>query len=124
MKNTVKFGALVAAVVANPAQALGVEDLAKVVLGGNSVLKKAEQTCGTAGKLSLSDNATLSTALDVVRNKLAPQTFTTLETVAQADATTQSQAPTFCNETKTKKKGLLSKIKKAGRDILLGGIGL
>lgn len=124
MKKSAIFGALVAVAVAAPAQALGIEDLAKVVLGGNSVLKKAEQNCGNNGQLTLADNATLSMAVDAVRNKLVPERFTALDGVAQAEADTQSQSQTFCTETKTKKKGLLSKIKKAGRNILLGGLGL
>jgi hypothetical protein len=115
---------LVAAVVASPALALGVEDLAKVVLGGNSVLKKAETTCGTNGQLTASDNLTLTSALAAVRRTLAPDRYTALETVSRAEADTQAQAGTFCPETKKKKKGLLSKIGKAGRNILLGGLGI
>lgn len=124
MKKSVIFAALVAVSVAAPAQALGVEDLAKVVLGGNSVLKKAEQNCGTKGQLTLTDNATLAMAVDAVRNKLVPERFSVLDGLAQEQASTQAQQPAFCGETKTKKKGLLSKIKKAGRDLLLGGLGI
>ena len=53
--------------ISTPALAIGVEDLAKVVLNGNSVLKKAETTCGDEAKLSLSDTATLDTAVGAAR---------------------------------------------------------
>jgi len=115
-------GALLAALVSSPAMALGIDDLARVVLGGNSVLKKAEQTCGTSSQLSLRDNATLGGAIEAVRRSLAPDRFTTLENVSRADADSQAQTPAFCTETRKKKKGLLSKVGKAGREILLGGL--
>lgn len=100
------------------------EDLAKVLLGNGKVLKTAEQKCGTTGKLSMTETLTIDNAIAAVERKLAPQVFSSISTVSQADADTASQTATFCPETKKKKKGLLSKIGKAARQVVLGGIGL
>ena len=106
-----------------PALAIGVEDLAKVVLNGNSVLKKAETTCWDDAKLSLSDTATLDTAVGAARKALVPERYTILEQAANAGADTEAESDTFCPETKAEKGGLLDEIKKAGKKLLLKRIG-
>ena len=78
--------------ISTPALAIGVEDLAKVVLNGNSVLKKAETTCGDEAKLSLSDTATLDTAVGAARKALVPERYTILEQVASAGADTEAES--------------------------------
>lgn len=106
-----------------PALAIGVEDLAKVVLNGNSVLKKAETTCGDDAKLSLSDTATLDTAVGAARKALVPERYTILEQAANAGADMEAESDTFCPETNAKRGGLLDEIKKAGKKLLLKRIG-
>jgi hypothetical protein len=108
------------ALVAVPASAIGLDDLLKTVLGGKSILKKAETKCGTEAKLTASDNSLINSAVLAVRKATTPQKFATLDNVARADADTQAQNETFCPETKKKKKSILSKIGKAGKAILKG----
>jgi hypothetical protein len=109
------------AIIAVPAQALGIGDLAKVVLKGNSVLKKGEQKCGKSLALTKTENLILSEARSAVFKALPAAQFTQLDSSAEAEADTSAQSPTFCPETKAKKKGLLSKVKSAGKAILSGG---
>ncbi len=110
--------------VAAPAQAVNLGDLAKVVLGGKSVLKKAETKCGATAALTKSENRTIDVAVAALQSQLSPQVFSLTEKAATVDATTQAKDPTFCNETKKKKKGILSKIGKAGAAVLKGSMGL
>jgi antitoxin component of RelBE/YafQ-DinJ toxin-antitoxin module len=127
MRN-ILIAATACAVVATPATALGIGDLAKVVLGGNSVLKKGEQKCGTSLGLTKDDSLAMTFARSAVEQALPISQFTTLDKAAEADATNAATAPTFCNETKKKKSGLMKSITKAGKSILkqkaLGGLGL
>jgi hypothetical protein len=101
-----------------PAMAIGLDDLAKTILGGNSVLKKSEEKCGKDGKLTSADNKILNSAVAAVRQSIAPDRFLSLDSVAKANAETESTGTEFCPETKKKKKGLLSKIGKAAKGIL------
>jgi hypothetical protein len=110
------------AVAAVPVMAVGLDDLAKVVLGGKSVLKKAETKCGPVGALTASDNLTIDSAVSAVRKALAPDQFSLIDTTMRADADTQAQSSTFCPETKKKKKSILAKIAKAGKSLLKGGL--
>jgi hypothetical protein len=107
--------------IAAPAAAVGLGDLAKVVLKGGSVLKKGEAKCGSSLKLSSAENLIISEARAAVFKTLPAAQFTALDADAEAEADTSAQSPTFCNETKKKKKGLLGKIKGAGKSILKGG---
>jgi hypothetical protein len=104
-----------------PASALGLGDLAKVVLKGGSVLKKGEQKCGSSLKLTSAENQILAEARDAVFRTLPAAEFTRLDSEAEGQADTEAQSKTFCPETKKKKRGLLGKIKKAGKSILGGG---
>lgn len=108
-------------ILSNPAHALGLGDLAKVVLKGGSVLKKGEQKCGNALKLTSAENLILSEARSAVFNSVPAAEFTRLDAEAEASADTEAQSKTFCPETTKKKKGLLSRVKKAGKAILGGG---
>lgn len=114
--------------VVTPAAALGLGDLAKVVLGGNSVLKKGEQKCGTSLGLTKDDSLAMTFARAAVERSLPISQFTALDKSTEAEATSASTAPTFCNETKKKKSGMMKAITKAGKSILkqkaLGGLGL
>ncbi len=124
MRKTVGVVASSLVLVSAPAAAIGLDDIAKVVLKDKAVLKKADTKCGTAAKLTAADNSTIDTAVAAVRRAIAPNTFSSLENTAKVEAETQSQSPTFCPETVKKKKGLLSRIGKAGKSILKGGLGL
>jgi hypothetical protein len=120
MRKSFILAASALALVAVPASALGLDDLLKTVLGGKSILKKAETKCGKQATLTASENSVLNKAVSAVRAATTPQKFATLDSVARAEADTQAQDETFCPETKKKKKGLLSKIGKAGKAILKG----
>jgi hypothetical protein len=106
------------ALVTAPAMAIGLDDLAKTILGGNSVLKKSEEKCGDKAKLTKSENSILSSAVSAVRQSISPDQFTAFDQIARANAETESTGSEFCPETKKKKKGLLSKIGKAAKGIL------
>jgi hypothetical protein len=118
MRKSILIGAAALALVAVPASAIGLDDLLKTVLGGKSILKKAETKCGKAATLTAADNGTINTAVAAVRSAISAKKFATLDGVARADADTQAQSETFCPETTVKKKGILSKIGKAGKAIL------
>jgi hypothetical protein len=105
--------------VAVPAAAVGLGDLAKVVLGGKSVLKKADATCGTpANKLTAQDNSVLDVAVAAARKALPQAKFLALDAASDTAATTAAASPTFCPETAVKKKGMLGKIGSAGKKLL------
>jgi hypothetical protein len=107
------------------ALALGVGDLAKVILGGGNVLKKAEAKCGSSLALSNDESLALTFARAAAEKALPISQFTALDTQTAKEADQQAQSNTFCTETKQKKPGMMSKIKKAGKSILkarvLGG---
>jgi antitoxin component of RelBE/YafQ-DinJ toxin-antitoxin module len=129
-KILIGYGAAVAAsaLLATPAAALGIGDLAKVVLGNSSVLKKGEEKCGTSLGLTKNDSLAMTFARSAVEQSLPISQFLALDKASQVDAATTSVAPTFCNETKKKKSGLMKAMTKAGKSILkqkaLGGLGL
>jgi hypothetical protein len=120
MRKSFILGASALALIAVPASALGLDDLLKTVLGGKSILKKAETKCGKPATLTASENRVLNKAVSAVRAATSPQKFASLDSVARAEADTQAQDETFCPETKKKKKSILSKIGKAGKAILKG----
>lgn len=103
-----------------PAAAIGLEDLAKVILGGNSVLKKSEEKCGQSGQLTATDKNILDNAVSAVRQSISAERFSSLDQVSRANAEQDAESKEFCPETKKKKKGLLGKIGKAAKGILKG----
>jgi hypothetical protein len=121
----ISLTALAAIGLAVPAQAVGIGDLAKVVLGGGSILKKGDEKCGSKLGLTRDDSLAIAFARAAAERALPRAEFTALDKAAEADANKQAQSSTFCGETKKKKSGLMSKIKKAGKSILakqvLGG---
>jgi antitoxin component of RelBE/YafQ-DinJ toxin-antitoxin module len=118
-------GVAAGAISAVPAQAVGLGDLAKVVLGGGSVLKKGQEKCGSSLGLTQNDSLAIAFARAAAERALPVSQFNILDQAADADAAKQAQATTFCPETKKKKSGLMKAIKKAGKSILtarvLGG---
>ncbi len=114
--------------VATPAAALGIGDLAKVVLGNSSVVKKGEEKCGSSLGVTKEDSLAMTLARGAVEQSLPISEFLALDKATQVDATTAANTPTFCNETKKKKSGLMKAMSKAGKSILrqkaLGGLGL
>ncbi len=120
MRKSMILGATALALVTVPASAIGLDDLLKTVLGGKSILKKAETKCGQTATLTRADNNTINLAVSAVKSAVSSDKFMALDQVARADADTQAQDPAFCPETKKKKKGILSKIGKAGKAILGG----
>ncbi len=120
-KACLALGVVSASVMMVPAHAVGLGDIAGVVLKGSSVLKKGEQKCGKSLRLTHSESALLSQARNAVFKSISAAEFTKLDADAEASADTSAQSPTFCPETKAKKKGILAKVKKAGKAILAGG---
>ncbi len=111
-----------------PAQAIGIGDLAKTVLGGSSVLKKGEEKCGRSIGVTRRDSLAITYARSVVEQALPLSQFVALDQTATTDAATAAQSDTFCKETAAKKPSMMKKIIKAGKSILkartLGNLGL
>jgi hypothetical protein len=112
-------GVAMATMVSFPAQALGLGDLAKVVLGNGATVQKAAETCPT-NKFALTsqDSLTMQIARAAAEKALPQSQFLALDTAASTQATTQAAAPGFCNTTAKKKSGLLDAIKKAGQQLI------
>ena len=60
----------------------------------------------------------MSIARQAAERVLPPGQFLALDTSANSQAVTQSQSPTFCNNTAKKKTGLIDAIKKAGQKLI------
>jgi antitoxin component of RelBE/YafQ-DinJ toxin-antitoxin module len=101
-----------------PAQALGLGDLAKVVLGNGATVKKAAETCPTKVSLTPQDSLTMQIARAAAEKALPQAQFLTLDTAATTQATTQATTPGFCAQTAQKKSGLMDAIKKAGQKLI------
>jgi antitoxin component of RelBE/YafQ-DinJ toxin-antitoxin module len=112
-------GGIAGLAIAAPVRAAGLEDLAKVVLGGGSILKKGQEKCGSALRLTQNDSLAITFARAAAERALPISQFTLLDQTAEADAVKQAETPTFCPETKQKKSGLMKAIKKAGKSILM-----
>ena len=106
------------------AQAVGLGDLAKVVLGGGSILKKGKQKCGSALGLTSKEDLLLSFARSQAQKSLPLAQFTALDQVSNAEAEKASESPTFCADTAKKKKGLLGSIGSAAKKLAKGRMGL
>ena len=118
---SIKFGAAVVATLAMtsvPAYALGVGDLAKVVLGNGATVQKAAETCPTKVSLTSQDSLTMMVARQAAEKILPATEFLALDTAATTQATTQAATPGFCNQTAKKKNGLLDAIKRAGQQLI------
>jgi antitoxin component of RelBE/YafQ-DinJ toxin-antitoxin module len=116
-KGSLALLAATSLVVASPALAVGLGDLAKVVLGGGSVLKKGKEKCGNSFGLTTKEQLQLAFAQAAAEKALPVSEFLSLDTASKAEAEVASQSPTFCTETKAKKKGLLAKIGKAAKGL-------
>lgn len=119
MLKTVTFtGIATVALLVTPAHALGVGDLAKVVLGNGATVKKAAETCPNKVTLTSQDSLTMQIARAAAQKALPEAQFLTLDNAATTDATKASTTTGFCNTTAKKKNGLLDAIKKAGQQLI------
>ncbi len=109
---------------AAPALAVGLGDLAKVILNNGSVLSTGQQKCGSTLGLTSTDQAQMSFARTAAQKAIPLAQFLALDQASNAAAATASQSPTFCNDTQKQKKGLLSKIAKAARGLAGAKLGL
>jgi dienelactone hydrolase len=115
------FGAALVAMLAMnsvPAHAIGLGDLAKVVLGNGATVQKAAEKCPAKIMLTSQDSLTMQIARAAAEQALPQAQFLALDTVATTQATTQAATPGFCNQTAKKKNGLLEAIKKAGQQLV------
>jgi hypothetical protein len=110
--------------VSAPSFALGLGDLAKVILNNGSVLTKGQQKCGNTLGLNALDLLKISSARSAAQRVLPANEFLALDQASNAEAETASQAPTFCADTKAKKKGLLGKIANAAKGLAGKRIGI
>jgi antitoxin component of RelBE/YafQ-DinJ toxin-antitoxin module len=118
---SMKFGTALVATLAlssAPAHALGLGDLAKVVLGNGATVQKAAEACPTKVSLTSKDSLTMQIARAAAERALPQAQFLALDNAATTQATTQSTAPGFCNQTAKKKNGLLDAIKRAGQQLI------
>ncbi len=109
---------------AAPSLALGVGDLAKVVLNNGSVLSTGQKKCGTALGLTPGEQLQMAFARSAAKKALPLADFLSLDQASDAAATTASQSPTFCTETVKKKSGLLAKIGRAAKGLAGARLGL
>lgn len=124
MRRTIILAGLLGTVT-TPATAMGLEDLAKVVIGGQSVLKKANEDCPRSSfSLTRADQLALTFARSAAEQALPISQLTAISDASSAEAAVEAQKPAFCTETKRKKSGLMTKIKKAGRQLAQARLGL
>ncbi len=116
----VRFGATVIAglMMTTPAYALGLGDLAKVVLGNGATVQKAADTCPNKVTLAPAETLALSLARQAAQNALPGEQFLMLDTAANSQAVTASQAPGFCTQTAKRKSVLIDAVKKAGQRLI------
>jgi hypothetical protein len=117
-KLNIVAGVTAIAILSTPVLAIGlgsIGGLAKTILGGKSVLKKAEKKCGSSLALTNGDNTTIDLAVAAVRRALPETQFLALDQTAQSAADAKAESSTFCPETKAKKKGILGSIGRAGK---------
>jgi antitoxin component of RelBE/YafQ-DinJ toxin-antitoxin module len=126
MRKSLSIGvaALAAVVVASPAMAVGLGDLAKVILGGGSILKQGQTKCGSSLGLTTKESLHLTLARAAAEQALPRADFLALDGASAAEASTAAQSPTFCAETKKKKSGLLAKIGKAAKGLAGARLGI
>ncbi len=112
------------ALIASPALAVGLGDLAKVVLNNGSILTKGQQKCGSALGLSPLEQLAVSAARSKAKSALPLSEFLSLDQASDSAAEVATQSPTFCADTKAKKKGLLGKIASAAKGLAGRKIGI
>jgi hypothetical protein len=121
MGKSIALAVALTATLVVPAQAAGLGDLARVVLGNGAVLQKSNDTCPqTTGKatLAMEELLALSIARQAAQNALPAPQFLSLDTAANANAVKAAQAPRFCDTTAKKKNVLLDAVKKAGQKLV------
>jgi hypothetical protein len=112
------FAATMAGAIAlAPALAADLEGQAKLVLDGYALLKKSEQSCAAAA-LRKSDQLALTYARAAAEQALTISQFQAIDQAAVASAAAQAESRGFCQETKRKKSGLMSRIKKGGKALV------
>lgn len=126
MRKSIISGAaiLAIAVASTPVAAIGLGDLAKVVLNGGSILKKGQQKCGSSLGLTTRDQLSLTFARAAAERSLPISEFLSLDQAGNAAADQAAQSTTFCDDTKKQKKGLLAKIAKAAKGMATAKAGL
>jgi len=103
---------------ATPAHAVGVGDLARVVLGNGAVLQKGAETCPDKLTLGFDEMLALTTARQAARSALSSEQFVRIESAATATAAKASQSSQFCNKTAKRKSVLLDAVKRAGERLV------
>jgi hypothetical protein len=106
------------------ASAVGLGDLAKVILGGGSILKTGAQKCGSSLALTSQEDLLISFARSQAQKSLPLAQFNALDKASNAEATKAAESSTFCPETAKKKKGILGSIGTAAKKMAKGRIGL
>ncbi len=126
MRKSFSIGAaaLAAAIIASPAMAAGLGDLAKVILGGGSILKQGQTKCGASLGLTTKESLQLALARAAAQQALPSAEFLSLDGASTAEAATAAQSSTFCDDTKKKKSGLLGKIAKAAKALAGAKLGI
>jgi hypothetical protein len=118
MAKQVIIAVVVAVLGVGSAQAAGLGDLAKVVLGNGAVLQKGNDTCANKLSLASDEMLALSLARQAAQSVLPSREFLSLDTAASAQAVTQAQSPKFCDKTAKRKNALLDAVKKAGQKLV------
>ncbi|MDE2595891.1 MAG: hypothetical protein KGL44_03325 [Sphingomonadales bacterium] len=118
--------ASLAAGLAVPAQAgllsgANLINVAKVVLGNRAVLNKGVQQCPNQVTLQPQDDLLMTSARAAVQRLVPASRFGVLETAADTAANRSAASPEFCQNTATKKPGLLGGIADAARKMGVGG---
>lgn len=98
--------------------AIGLGDLAKVVLGNGAVLQKGSDTCPNKLTLGIEEMLALSLARQAAQNALPGEQFIKLDTAANNQAVVASQDRRFCDKTAKRKKVLLDAVKRAGERLV------
>jgi hypothetical protein len=126
MRKSISIGlvALAGVTIASPAMAVGLSDLAKVILGGGSILKQGQTKCGSSLSLTTKESFQLALARAAAQKALPSSEFLALDGASAAEASTAAQSPTFCAETQKKKSGILSKIAKAAKGLAGARLGI
>lgn len=115
---------MASSLVCTPVAAIGLGDLAKVVLNGSSVLKKGQQKCGSSLALTGREELALTFARAAAERSLPLSEFMALDQAGTAAADQAAQSATFCDTTKKQKKGILAKIAKAAKGMATAKAGL
>ena len=110
--------AIALALAVTPAQAIGLSDLARIILGNGATVQKAADACPNKVTLAPEESLALSVARQAAESALPSMQFMALDTAATSQAVTQSKAPGFCNKTAKRKNVLIDAVKKAGQKLI------